>query len=84
MPVGGALGGGPPQLSGLRTQGPAEDYRGAKVAYGADGRGRQRSAAQALQARVDVEPVLFVGGVHGDGHAVCRKGKKCPFLSICM
>lgn len=70
----GAVGRGPPQLSGVRSQGPAKDYRGAEGVHGADGTGRQWSSAQALQTRLDVEPVLPVGGVHRDGHAVCRKG----------
>lgn len=69
------MGRGPPGLSGTRPQGPAEDPGGAEGVRGADGTGRQRGAAPALQAGVDVEPVLPAGGVHRDGHAVRREGE---------
>ncbi len=81
MRIDGAVGHDPPLLSRIWAQGPAKDYRGAEGVCRADGTGRQRSPAQALQTRLDVEPVLFVGGVHRDRHAVCWKGNllKCFF-----
>lgn len=80
MPIVGAMGRSPPQLPGGRAQGPEKDYRGAPGVRGADGTGRQWSATQALQTGLDVEPVLFVGGVHRDGHAVRRKGSVSKFI----
>lgn len=84
MSIDVAVGHGPPQLSRVRAQGPTKDYRGEEGVCGTDGRGRQRCAAQALQTRVDVEPVLFVGGVHRDGHAVCWKGRSRIYLSMTL
>lgn len=80
MRIDGAVGHGPPQLSRIRIQGPAKDYRGAEGVRRTDRTGRQWSAAQALQTRLDVEPVLFAGGIHRDGHAVCRKGSLIMFF----
>lgn len=68
------MGLGPPRLSRDGVKDPAKDYSGAQGLHGSNRTGRQRGAAEALQARLDVEPVLFVGGVHRHGPSVCRKG----------
>lgn len=82
--TGAAVGHGPPQLSGEWAQGPAEDYRGAPGVRRTDGTGRQRSAAPALQTRLDVEPILSAGGVHRVGHAVRRKGSLTSSSLFCL
>lgn len=81
MCFGGAVGHSLRRLPRTQSQSPAQDYGGAEGVDGADRTGRQRSSPQALQTRLDVEPVLFAGGVHGDGHAVCRKGNFQCMLS---